>query len=234
MGSDAQQNASTFHLARLENGVEIKNGMYTKGIILADNNSNISSSSSVPSEYISTAMQQRLIHRVTSSPRSSSKKPENDMRHSVMREQRNDNCVTKTEEPGESALVRQCLNSVTDLSSDERNMPDSMPAKDGGKKVNELDINKSYAGSTSMKSLQVTEQEGQFVNTEMTQTIFSGSSANVTPRKPNDLDVSVASISLASGNLCHSSATPSTAFTLSGRIAYAEVKTHDKLNTNHG
>ena len=91
----------------LENEVEMKNDIYAKQNVVANSNSNISSSSSVPSEYISTTMQQTSIHRATTFQKNVSNKLDNDMGHSLIKEQRNNYSVTKTEKPGQSILVCQ-------------------------------------------------------------------------------------------------------------------------------
>ena len=115
------------------------------------------------------------------------------------------------------SVARQCLNSVTDLSTDELSMTGNASGNITGdkdvlnvaQKVEETSVNENQHGATEVPTSDLLETEKSFS--------ASVPSNSNTPRKVNDGDISLASISLGSANHpLPSSPSLSTTFTLSG------------------
>ena len=115
------------------------------------------------------------------------------------------------------AVARQCLNSVTDLSTDELSMTgNASESHVATKELYTVPIS-ALAASHEMQNANTEAPTSELIDTEKS-FATSAPSNNNSPRKANDGDVSLASISLGSANLpLPSSASPSTTFTLSGR-----------------
>jgi hypothetical protein len=120
------------------------------------------------------------------------------------------------------AVARQCLNSVTDLSTDELSMTGN--ASDSHVSAKEFQAIPKNSLSVSREMQNTEAPTSELIDTEKS-FAMSEPSNNNSPRKVHDGDVSLASISLGSANLpLPSSASPSTTFTLSGRYSNINVK----------
>ena len=110
------------------------------------------------------------------------------------------------------SVARQCLNSVTDLSTDEISMNGNVSENNNGDKINSQCQNNI---NTDMKNINATGAP-ETIETEKSISM-SMSSTNNSARKNVDGDLSLASVSLGSAlQPLPSSEPPSTAFTLSG------------------
>ena len=116
------------------------------------------------------------------------------------------------------SVARQCLNSVTDLSTDELSMTGNASGNITGDKDH---MNGSEKHETLIQGDQLRTMEAptsELIETEKSFAASAASNAN-TPRKGNDGDISLASISLGSNNLhLPSSPSLSTTFTISGTV----------------
>ena len=117
------------------------------------------------------------------------------------------------------SVARQCLNSVTDLSTDEL----SMTGNASGNITGDKDLlNSPQKAETSVHENQQGTMEvptSELIDTEKSFAASAVSNAN-TPRKVNEGDISLASISLGSNNLqLPSSPSLSTTFTISGMLS---------------
>ena len=114
------------------------------------------------------------------------------------------------------SVVRQCLNSVTDLSTDELSMTGNASGNITGEK-DFLNLPQKPEAPVHENQHGVTEAPtSDLLETEKSLAASVPSNAN-TPRKANDGDISLASISLGSANNpLPSSPSLSTTFTLSG------------------
>ena len=112
------------------------------------------------------------------------------------------------------SVARQCLNSVTDLSTDEISMNGNVSENNKGDEITSQFQNIT---STDMQTKNIKAAgASETIETEKS-VAMSISSTNNSARKNNDGDLSLASISLGSANQpVPSSASQSTTFTLSG------------------
>ena len=112
------------------------------------------------------------------------------------------------------SVARQCLNSVTDLSTDEISMNGNVSENNKGDEITSQFQN-AINPDVQTKNIK-TAGESERIETEKS-VAMSMSSTNNSARKNNDGDLSLASISLGSANQpVPSSASQSTTFTLSG------------------
>ena len=122
------------------------------------------------------------------------------------------------------SVARQCLNSVTDLSTDEL----SMTGNASGNITGDKDI--LNAPQKLEHSVHVNQQgtmeapTSELIDTEKSFAASAASNAN-TPRKVNEGDISLASISLGSNHLqLPSSPSLSTTFTISGKLSKLDYR----------
>ena len=112
------------------------------------------------------------------------------------------------------SVARQCLNSVTDLSTDEISMNGNVSENNKGDEITSQFQN-AINPDVQTKNIK-TAGASERIETEKS-VAMSMSSTNNSARKNNDGDLSLASISLGSANQpVPSSASQSTTFTLSG------------------
>ena len=115
------------------------------------------------------------------------------------------------------AVARQCLNSVTDLSTDELSMTGNTSENQAVAKGLHTIPHIFPPVSCEMQVANTEAATSELIDTEKS-FAMSATSNNNSPRKAHDGDLSLASISLGSANLpVPSSASPSTTFTLSGK-----------------
>ena len=115
------------------------------------------------------------------------------------------------------SVARQCLNSVTDLSTDELSMTGNASGNITGDKEFQNMAEKLETWANQNQKGVVEAPTSELIETEKSFAASAPSNAN-TPRKANDGDISLASISLGSNHLpLPSSPSLSTTFTLSGK-----------------